>query len=236
MNKLKIHYFQHVPFEGLAVIEHWIKERGHELSATHFYQPFTLPSTAEVDWLIVMGGPMGVYDEAVYPWLKEEKDFIKKIIAENKPVLGICLGAQLIAEVIGGKVYKNKQKEIGFFPVSFLKEAKESPLFSFMPSQMTVFHWHGDTFDLPEGAVNIASSVVTKNQAFVYKEKVVGLQFHFEVDEKAVMEMTTDAGDELVKDAYVQTADEIRERVSLCEENNKLMFGLLERMEGVEGG
>ena len=104
---MKIHYFQHVPFEGLGNIEDWIKSKGHTLSSTHFFKNDTLPQLSEIDWLIVMGGPMNVYEENLYPWLAAEKKFIAKAINEGLRVLGICLGAQLIAAALGAKVYPN---------------------------------------------------------------------------------------------------------------------------------
>lgn len=230
MEKLKIHYFQHVPFEGLGVIEEWIREKGHYLTSTQFYSDSKLPDADAIDWLIVMGGPMGVYDEAIYPWLRKEKEFIDQAIKKQKVVLGICLGAQLIAEVLGSEVYPNTQKEIGWFPITVNKDVGTNVLFEFLPKKLDVFHWHGDTFDLPEGALHIAESVICKNQAFSYKDRVIGLQFHFEVDEASIRGMVEGADDELVKGAYVQTASEILERINLTTENNVHMKKLLDRL------
>lgn len=114
---MRIHYLQHVPFEGLGTMESYFLQRGHRLSSTHFYLEKPPPSVAEFDWLVVMGGPMGVYDEIKFPWLTEEKSFIGKSIKSGKIVLGICLGAQLIADVLGAGVFKNQYREIGWFPI-----------------------------------------------------------------------------------------------------------------------
>jgi len=183
---LNIHYFTHVPFEGLAYIEEWAVNKGHKLTSTEFYKSKNLPDINKVDWLIIMGGPMSVNEEDEYPWLTDEKRFVKEAIEKGKIVIGICLGAQLITDVLGAKVYKNVYKEIGWFQVHFTESAKKLPLFSSFPDEMMVFHWHGETFDLPEGAIHLAESEGCKNQAFIYKDKVLGLQFHFEMTEKAM--------------------------------------------------
>ncbi|MEI7851737.1 MAG: gamma-glutamyl-gamma-aminobutyrate hydrolase family protein, partial [Kiritimatiellales bacterium] len=190
---MNIHWLQHVPFEGLGCIEPWLIENGHDVSCMRLWAGDSFPNTGNVDGLIVMGGPMGVYDEAIYPWLAEEKAFIKKIIAQDKPVLGICLGAQLIAEVLGAKVAKNKQREIGFFPVfgksaALTEQRPPGGLRSVatasedwkLPGEFMAFHWHGDTFGIPEGAAHLASSAACGNQAFIYKDNVLALQFHLE--------------------------------------------------------
>ncbi len=231
MKKLHIHYFQHVPFEGLSIIEDWIKEKGHHLTSTQFYSNNNLPDIDAMDWLIVMGGPMGVYDVAEYPWLLQEKQFIEQAIKKQKIVLGICLGAQLIAEVLGARVFPNTQKEIGWFPIQKSKDAQTDSLFNFLPESFHVFHWHGDTFDLPEGVIHLAESVVCKNQAFRYKDRVVGLQFHFEVDPAAIREMVDGADDELIKGPYVQTADEILEGIDYTVQNNLFMKEILDRLQ-----
>jgi len=115
---MRIHYLQHVPFEDLSSIDPILREKGHELTATHLYKGQQIPLVKEIDWLIVMGGPMGIYDEAKHPWLNVEKLFIKQAIESNKIVLGICLGAQLIADALGAKVCQNRHREIGWFNIS----------------------------------------------------------------------------------------------------------------------
>ena len=112
MHQLRIHYFKHVSFEGLASIQEWSTKNGHILTSTNFYLNENLPHLDSIDWLIVMGGPMSVEDEKKFHWLSKEKIFIRKAIEKGKTVIGICLGAQLIAQILGAKVYPNKQKEI----------------------------------------------------------------------------------------------------------------------------
>ncbi len=220
---MKVHYFQHVAFEGLGYIEEWAKANGHQLNATKFYEKHHLPNLTSFDMLVVMGGPMGVYDEKEFPWLFEEKAFIKKAIEADKTVVGICLGAQLIAETLGAKVYPNKVKEIGWFPI----QKSGHFFFKSLPDDFVVFHWHGDTFDLPRKAVQLASTEACRNQAFLYNKKVLGLQFHLEATEKSLQEMLDNGKNELTAGDYIQTEKQILEGKKYLEENNKVLENLL---------
>ena len=176
---MRIHYLQHVPFEDLANIESWARSRGHDLSRTMLFSDEKLPEMDHFDWLIIMGGPMNIYEDEKYPWLSREKEFIRQAIASDKIVLGICLGAQLIADVLGGSVRRNEYREIGWFAVSLTEEGSTSPIFSVLPKSFVALHWHGDTFAIPPGAMRIAESQACANQAFI-KGKAIGLQFHLE--------------------------------------------------------
>lgn len=206
---MKIHYLQHVPFEGLGSIAAWAAARGYQVSATRLYQNEVLPSGDSFDWLIVTGGPMGVHDEADYPWLIEEKRFINQTITAGKTVLGICLGAQLVASVLGARVYRNAHTEIGWFPIQLTAQARESSLFSSLPSSLDVFHWHGDTFDLPAGAVHLARSAACEQQAFVLDERIVGLQFHLEMTKQTAGDLIHHCRTEIVPARFIQTAEEM---------------------------
>jgi GMP synthase-like glutamine amidotransferase len=203
---MRVHYLQHVPFEGPGSIAPHLQARGHVLSSTLLYDKATLPATAAIDCLIVLGGPMGVHDDAQYPWLAAEKAFIREVIAQDKPVLGICLGAQLIATVLGARVYRNTHREIGWFPVHREADTAASPLASVLPQEAAVFHWHGDTFELPEGATLLASSAACRNQAFLYRERVLALQFHLETTPEGVEALISNCGAELDGSRYVQNA------------------------------
>lgn len=223
MKRLKIHYLQHVSFEGLGQIEEWAKINDHTLTATKFYNNEKLPKNQDFDFLIIMGGPMGVYDSDVYPWLVEEKEFIRVAIENNKFVLGICLGAQLIAAALGGRVYPNEVKEIGWFPIT----CKQSIFFNDL-KDLIVFHWHGDTFDLPQGCENIAVSEACQNQAFVYHNNmVVGLQFHIEVNDTSVNQMIENGSTELIEANYIQSKSQILVNIHNCEKNINILFSLL---------
>jgi GMP synthase-like glutamine amidotransferase len=228
MAKLSIHTLMHVPFEGLGCIEQWINSNNHSVSYTKLYEDNQFPEITEIDWLIVMGGPMGVYDENIYPWLTGEKIFIKEAIAAGKTVIGICLGSQLIAEVLGARVYPNTQKEIGWFNLKTSPENMKNPLLRGFENQFPAFHWHGDTFDLPEGSKRLFYSDITPNQAFLYKEKVLGLQFHYEVTRESMTEMVKHGAAELVKSETIQSAKEILAQTNYIQANNLKMFSLLD--------
>lgn len=139
-----IHYVQHVPFEGLGSIEGWAHSRGHEVRATRAFAGEAFPTRGNFDMLVVMGGPMNVYEEGAYPFLKDEKRLIGGAVGAGKPVLGICLGSQLIAAALGAKVYKNAEDEVGRFPVELTEGAGANALFSALPRRLMTFHWHGD--------------------------------------------------------------------------------------------
>ncbi|QZT37644.1 type 1 glutamine amidotransferase [Halosquirtibacter xylanolyticus] len=229
MNSLKIHYLQHVPFEGIGYIEDWANKNRHQLKGTKLFNEETLPEQSEFDVLIVMGGPMGVSQEKDYPWLKEEKRFIQSSISANKKVIGICLGAQLIAEVLGAKVYSNHSKEIGWFPIQLVKGVlkcdKDKDLFE----NCAVLHWHGDTFDLPQEAIHLFESEVCKNQAFLYKTNVLGLQFHLESTPETLKEMIYNCKDELVSERNIQRERELRSNSHLSIETNILLDKIFDR-------
>ena len=168
---------------------------------------------------------MSVYEEEVYPWLVDEKRIIKEAIEANKVVLGICLGSQFIAAALGAKVYPGKNPEIGWFDLQLTKAGKNSMLKDI--DGQKVFHWHGDTFDIPEGAELLAGSEATPHQAFIYK-KALALQFHLEVNEQSVDGMVETFMDHLVPAAYVQSASNILAQKQVLNANNKFMFGLLD--------
>lgn len=202
---MKLHWLQHVPFEGLGHIENWAHRNGFDLSCTRLFAGEQLPSPEAFDWLVVMGGPMGIFDYADHPWLKDEKEFIKAAMESGKTVIGICLGAQLMADVLGARVYPGPEKEIGWFPIRRMENAP--PL---IPEEITVFHWHGDTFDIPEGAEALAVSEPGINQGFVFRERCVALQFHMETTPASMEALISNCGDELVDAPYVQSAEALR--------------------------
>ena len=229
-----IHYLQHVPFEDLANIEAWARSRGHDLSKTLLFAGDSLPRMADFDWLIVMGGPMNIYEEDKYPWLAEEKEFIHQAIANDKIVLGICLGAQLMADVLGGKVRENVHREIGWFPVKLMPESKASPIFRVLPEEFMALHWHSDTFEVPPGAVHTAESQACKNQAFELG-KAIGLQFHLESSLDSIEHLLLNSADELTDGQYVQKPKEILAHLDRFPELHRLMDTFLDNMEKVLG-
>ena len=204
---MRAHYLQHVPFEGLGSIETWLGERGYEITSTRFFESVSVPDLNEVDLLVVMGGPMSVNDEKEWSWLAPEKQVIRDAIQSGKSVLGVCLGAQLIASAMGARVYRNRVKEIGWFPVQGVPSVGSSA-FRF-PSSVEVFHWHGETFDLPTGAVRLARSEACENQAFQLGRSVIGLQFHLETTPESAREIVAQCRAELSPAPYVQSEAEI---------------------------
>ena len=229
---LRIHIFQHVSFEGPAAIKAWADDNGHLLSFTRFYKNEKLPELDEIDWLVIMGGPMSVYDQPQYPWLKTEIEFIRLAIEQSKVVIGICLGAQLIATALGARVYRGPLPEIGWFPIRIDQKVANLNGLAFLPPETVVFHWHQDTFEIPEGAIALASSEAFPNQAFIYGNLVLALQFHFEMDEPALKSIINNGSNELIAGKWVQTAPEILNHQSFIAENNNLLFCLLDTMAG----
>jgi GMP synthase-like glutamine amidotransferase len=229
---MKIHYFQHVPYEGLGNIEDWIKAGKHALSRTRFYAADSLPNQEEVDSLIIMGGPMGAYEDKKYPWLTAEKQFIRQTIDAGKKVLGICLGAQLIATVLGAKVYPQVHKEIGWFKLKLTDEGMESKFFQGFPVEFPAFHWHADTFSFPRGAHRLAETAACRNQAFCYGDKVLGLQFHLDVLRENIEEWIDNGRAHLVKAPYIQTTEQMLAADSDFEKIQKYMYKLLNHFLG----
>ena len=180
--KAEIIVLQHAECEALGTIEDALRVKGLR---TRFVRPFAgepiSDNIHDAKGLIVMGGPMGVYEQERYPYLRDELRLIERAATTNKPVLGVCLGSQLLAHALGGKVSKQTQKEIGWYPVRLTDEAVIDPLWADVPREFTAFHWHGDVFSLPLGATALASSALTEQQAFRYGARAYGLLFHLEV-------------------------------------------------------
>ena len=220
----RVHVLQHVSFEGPAAIADWLHMHGHSLQVTTLYQPHTLPDTARLDWLIIMGGPMGVHDESELPWLKAEKAFIRACIDAGKVVLGICLGAQLIADVLGASVRRHRDTEIGWFPVRPCDDHELAQLFADAP---TVLHWHGDTFAIPAGARHLCRSEACDNQAFLYGDRVLGLQFHLESTRESLAQLCHACGHELVPSQWVQDAATLQGPAANFRDNQQRLARIL---------
>ncbi len=225
---MKIAALFHVPFEKLGLIEDWIIDHRHDLKEYHLYHGDPVPAIPTFDMLIVMGGSMGANDEDEYPWLLNEKELIRTCVAMKKPVLGICLGSQLVAAAIGSRVYQGKEPEIGWFPITFNLPFEN---ITGLPHDATVFHWHGDTYDLPAGAVLLASSVVTPTQGFLYGRHVVALQFHLEIKPENISLMINHAGDILVPGRYVQPAATLSEGLTHMDQSRRILYLFLEYLE-----
>lgn len=206
--------------EGPGTIGDYLRANNYPYSIIDLQRGTPLPDIAAFTHLVIMGGPMAVYEMDLHPFLVEEAKFIETAIKAKKRILGICLGAQMLARVFGARVYPGKEKEIGWYDVSLTSDGIADPLMSQLkiPGKEVaeVFQWHGDTFDLPQGATLLASSPICTNQAFKYTEHVYALQFHIEVtpeivhdwlrNEKAVDVAAIDVKSEQIFNTYGKRA------------------------------
>jgi GMP synthase-like glutamine amidotransferase len=177
---------KHVEIEGPGLIEDCLQEEKIPYQILNLESGIRLPKIDDLSAIVILGGPMNVYEEDRYPFLKEENLFIEEGIQRGKPVLGICLGAQLIAKALGARISKAAVKEIGWYDISLTQVGTEDPFFSKLPKTFPVFQWHEDTFDLPPAGKLIATSNPILHQAFSYGENAYGLQFHLEVTEEMI--------------------------------------------------
>jgi len=228
MKSLKIHYLQHVSFEGPGCVSEWALKNTHELTSTRLYNDEAFPAVDTIDWLIIMGGPMSANDEDTISWINREKEFIASAIQAGKTVMGICLGSQLIASVLGSEVYPNTHKEVGWFPI-YSPDNTINLLFDEIVSK-EVFHWHGETFSLPEGAQLLASSEACKNQAYLYGDRVLGLQFHLEITKESLAQMISFGKEELNGSKYTQPAEFIIDQDEFIAQNNAAMCNILSHL------
>ncbi len=229
---MRLHYLQHVPFENPGTILLWAEKNGHIITNTHLYKNECLPEQRDFDWLVVMGGPMNIYEENEYPWLADEKAFISKAVKSGKVIIGLCLGGQLIADAIGGKVTQNPYKEIGWFPIQLSEEARSSPLFSFFPKRPVVFEWDCDTFSVhPEDATCIAENDACSHQAFIYKKRVFGFQFHLENTATIIKDLVENCTGDMIPGVYVQTPEELLNHPEFIKQDNMWMNMFLTKLE-----
>ena len=181
----KVLVFQHVPYEILGTLDPLLRRGGYRVRYVNFgREPDAEPEvdTEKYDGLIILGGPMNVDMTEEYPHLETEVRLIRKMMAQDAFILGICLGAQLIAKSLGATVRKNPEKEIGWYDVTLTEEGKADPVMGHLVDTRSIFEWHGDAYDIPEGAVHLATSPTCADQAFRYGTNVYGFQFHMEVD------------------------------------------------------
>jgi len=223
---MKILCLKHIAFEGPGSLALWALTRGHELEVTAVYQNQPLPGPETFDALLVMGGPMNIHEDATYPWLAKEKSYVRDAIAASKYVIGVCLGAQLIADALGATVSKGANTEIGWFPIRRSTDCPDSlPL----PDELGVLHWHGDTFEIPEGAQPIAFSLACENQGFLYQERVLALQCHLEMTPQSLALLIAASRNELVNARYIQDADRmLAEPDSTYEHMQTVLFAMLD--------
>ncbi len=226
---MRIRVLQHVAFENAGSIVDWAADRDWPLEVTHLYQGEIIPPVNTFDWLVVMGGPMSIDETDLHPWLVAERALIDQAVRGGKTVLGICLGAQLLADVLGARVSANGVKEIGWFPVK-RDAAATGAVACALPDESEVFHWHGDTFDLPDGSQRLASSEACSNQGFVLEDRVVGLQFHMETRIENARLLIEHGADELIDAPTVQPAEAILADPRRFAASNATMTALLDAL------
>ncbi len=228
---MRLQCLTHVPFEGIGVIGDWAGSHGFACGITKVFAGENLPACEEFDLLVVMGGPMSVHDERDQPWLLAEKKLIDSAISQGKRLLGVCLGAQLIADVMGAPVAKNPHREIGWFPVRTVELTPAPSLFRSFPKVFDVLHWHGETFGIPAGARRIHGSDACENQSFEFDGRIVGLQYHLEMRRVDAEALAANCGEETAAGGpFVQSASSILGGESRFRNANSMMTMLLDKM------
>jgi GMP synthase (glutamine-hydrolysing) len=228
---MRIACLQHVSFEGPGNIANWATERGHSMKIVHVYDGANLPKPEDFDLLVVMGGPMSVNDESEYPWLVPEKKLVRECLNQGTFVLGVCLGSQIMADCLGSRVYRNRVKEIGWFPIRLRPEASHSALLRGMAKDLDVMHWHGETYDLPAGCVHLAASDGCAVQAFEHPSGL-GLQFHLEMTAEGLHNLISHFGAEIGSGPYEQPVDKIVSGETVQHDAMQTtLFRILDRIE-----
>lgn len=219
---------QHVPFEGPAALADWARTRGHRLHCHGLYESAELPPLEDFDGLFIMGGPMGIHDEADFPWLSAEKKYIRTAIQSGHYVIGVCLGAQLIADALGASVSRGESPEIGWFPI---ERAPACPAGCPLPDALTVLHWHGDQFGLPDGATRLARSEICPTQGFTHGSRILALQCHLEATPDSLSALASACSGELVEGPSVMSAERLlNEPGATYATMQRVLFAILDQM------
>lgn len=230
---MKIHCMVHLEFETLGNIRDWAADKGYLITQTVPSENAIYPDPSEFDLLIIMGGLMSVYQEDDYPWLKQEKQFVKKTMLSGKAIYGICFGAQMLAEILGTRVFGNEFREIGWHKVRSLDVLQDDDSLFRLPDEFMALQWHGDTFNLPEGARRLFESEACSEQGFVYGENILAVQFHPEVDRIFLDNLIFNCSSDLTDAPYIQSENEILNRDDLLVSSSFLMFTILDWFEDV---
>ncbi|WP_057887973.1 type 1 glutamine amidotransferase [Companilactobacillus mindensis] len=217
---MRINVLQHTPNEGPGMIQDWSQKHGHEMYIYHPYQFGHLPKASDTDMLVILGGPMSPNDEL--EWIKQERVLIQELIAQDKPIFGVCYGAQQIVKTLGYQVTKAPAKEVGWAPV-YRRDVKYLEI----PEELRVLHWHEEMFEIPKEAQLLFSSDAVENQGFIMNHRMVGLQFHLEPKDDNVREMVVNDFPYIKGSVLNQTADDIlKEKVS--DDNRNTLYKLLD--------
>lgn len=229
---IRIHTLEHDDWNfSRTNITRWADKKGHRIASTDVFRSAPLPNLKEFDWLMVMGGSQHAWEEDTYSWLVREKEYIKETLTAGKTVIGICFGAQLLAEALGGTLFTNEQSEVGWYDVNLSDQGRQSFLFQNLPETFTTFHWHSDHYSLPSNCVRLADSAPTANQVFIKPgDPVVGIQFHPEYTRRMVLEFAEAYGHEWIPSTYVAGRDAIIESTPNMPDTYWLMEGLLDNI------
>jgi GMP synthase-like glutamine amidotransferase len=222
---MRMHCLQHVPFEGPGCVTGWAQRRGVSFEVSRLYADAPLPGPEDFDWLLVLGGPMSVHDTKAFPFLAAEMALIRAAVDAGRGVLGLCLGGQLIAQALGGRVAAAAEREIGWWPVTGLDDGA-----GLLPRRFVPFHWHGETFEPPPGARRVAESPGCAEQGFLIGDRVLGLQCHLETTPAAAADLIRHCPGDLAPGRWVQAAGDILAESERFEAANRLMTGLLDRL------
>ncbi len=230
---MRLHLLEHEPFYiRRSNITLWAEKKGYSVDCTDVFKGANLPSQKNFDWLIVLGGFQHAWEERKHPWLKAEKAFISDALSKDKIMLGICFGAQLLAEALGGRVFSNEKEEIGWYEVTVSEEGIDSFLLKSVPPKFLTFHWHSDHFTLPPHCSRLAFSKPTANQAFIADNcRAAGLQFHPEYTIEQVRYFANEYGHEWRKDRYVAGKDAVLSQSGQITDTYWLMERLLDNMQ-----
>ncbi len=229
---MRVSILQHASFEGLGRIGPWLESRALWARVHALYENAALPEIDDFDLLIVLGGPMDVDDEADYPWLSAEKRLIRETLNTQKRLLGIGFGGQLIADALGARVRDVGQAEVGWWPVEKYAQAQSSPLGRMLPQRLMALHWHERNFELPSGAIPLYGSAACECQGFIWKERVIALQYHLESTPDSIEALLGACAEDLQGRGAVQDAAAIRQGLSLCSTLKISLFRLLDYLSG----
>jgi GMP synthase-like glutamine amidotransferase len=241
---MRLLLLQHDPLDGPGALTDWAAEHGYSVATCLICQGKPLPSIDSFDLLVSLGGPMGAYEEEKHPWLVTEKECLRQAVAAGKKILGLCLGAQLLADALGGKAFRHTCKEFGWQPIEPLEAGRgwfgvDDSLCTPGEDERGIFYafqWHGDTYSLPPGAIQLARNEAAEQQAFLIEApsggKALGLQFHLEWTEQMAREALAEPGVAPPPSPFVQTPEEILSDLSLFDSARTRFFTLMDRLAG----
>jgi GMP synthase (glutamine-hydrolysing) len=244
---MRLLFLQHDPLDGPGALLEWADKRGHIVTTCLVSNGISFPLLDSFDLLVSLGGPMGAYEEEKYPWLIQEKQYLKEAVLAGKKIVGLCLGCQLLAAALGGEAYRHTCKEFGWQPIDLTEEGKKwfsigqdeeltetsyRPLAQHTEGSFRAFQWHGDTYSLPPGAVKLASNAAAEQQAFIIGDQVLALQFHLEWTEEMMRDALAEPNVAPPPSPFVQTPEEILREIVLCASGKKRFFALMDKFAG----